>query len=87
MELTINYKGIEFQIEATWIPPQRGVMYTRNGDGWPDEPGYWDWESITVGEDGEDAEKLFKREVIEGVIRQLEDEPAPNSGYMEREEE
>jgi hypothetical protein len=39
MELTIQYKGVEFEVEFDYEQEEPCVMYYRDGSGYPGSPG------------------------------------------------
>jgi len=38
MELTINYKGVEFDVEFDYQPFEKQVLYYKDGSGYPGSP-------------------------------------------------
>ena len=63
--VTITFNGVEMEVEGEYYKGCRGVMYTRNGDGYPDEPPEFDIHSIKIGDVdiGEMFDGLYVRRV------------------------
>lgn len=78
MIMYITYEGDEheYEVEGTWIPPQRARMYLKNGDpGHPAEGGYY--EDVEVFEDGVDVTELLPWAVLEKISVALAEEGCP----------
>jgi hypothetical protein len=66
MIVTINYKGIEFDVHGTFAPAEKEVTYYSDGSGYPGCAASFEVEEIMFG--GEDF-----WEILEDKIDEIED--------------
>jgi hypothetical protein len=66
MIVTINYKGIEFDVHGIFTPEEKAVMYYSDGSGYSGCPASYEVHEIMFG--GEDF-----WEILEDKISEIED--------------
>jgi hypothetical protein len=69
--LVIGEDERDCTVRARAIPAVKGVRYTRNGDGWPDEPACAEDICVTEDKTGRDVTALVDKDTLERLAEDL----------------